>query len=66
MSQVILNGLSEENLLSRAISTAGVTRESGHRYRRWIAVRQMFKLSEGEAKKLCHIFGFDPDEWVNQ
>jgi hypothetical protein len=65
MSEVILPGLSEENLLSRAIRNARDARQKkGYRHPRWVAVAHTFSLGSTYSKELCRLFGYDPNEEV--
>lgn len=61
-----LPGLSDEDLLKRAVANARVMRGRTCYHERWIGVSDVFALGYTYSKQLCRRFGFNPDELVKR
>jgi hypothetical protein len=59
-------GLTDEDLLRRAVANARSRNTRGFEHYRWVAVKEAFSLGSTYAKALCQRFGIDPDEMLRR
>lgn len=59
-------GISDEELLRRAVRSARQKKYGHVKHPRWVGVMDSFSLGSTYARNLCRRFGFDPDEMVKR